>query len=97
MMCDDDKPKRGYLNGYDLLNFLERLDHEDLIMPIAVSESVAGLTKPYFDYSDEVVYGTRVGFHMSKKQDFNGILIEGLTKSDVLKFNKGYFGGERVV
>ena len=96
-MCDDDKPKRGYLNGYDLLNFLKRLDHSDLIMPIAVSEKCCGLTKPYFDDSGDIVYCTRVGFHMSKKQDFNGILIEGLTKKDVLKFNKGYFGGEKLL
>ena len=69
---------RGYLTGLDLLEFLNRLDYSDLLLPIGVSEKVTGVNKPYLDDSP-IHYAVRINSVMRKSQNFDGWILEGLT------------------
>lgn len=86
-MCE----KRGYLTLKDFRDLMNKLDYDDLIKPVAVSEKTTGLTSPYFN-DDEIIYGVRISSKIDKAQNFDGWVIEGLSKKEILKFNKNKFG-----
>ena len=91
----NDEIPRGFLNGLDLLDWLNRLDYSDLLKPIAVAEGTTGLTRDYFN-NDEIIYGVRISGKLNRDQDFDGWIIEGLSKNEILKFNEGYFSYEKL-
>lgn len=78
---------KEYITGMDLLNFLNRLDYTDLLLPIGVSEKVAGVNKPYFD-DEPIFYAVRISSVFRKSQDFDGWLIEGLTLEHITKLKE---------
>lgn len=55
----------------------------DLDLPIAVSEKTTGVNKPYFDDNETIYYAVRLTRHRNKTVDFDGWLIEGLTKEKI--------------
>lgn len=83
--------KRGYINGHDIQNWLNNLDYAERLKPIAISEKVSGLTKDYFS-DEKIVYAVRIAAHLERDKDFDGWVFEGLTREEILKYNKGRFG-----
>ena len=79
---------KDYLTGYDLLHWLKMLDHDDLIKPIAVSEKVTGVDKPYFTSEEEIYYLVRIAYRIDSDNNFNGWMLEGLTKEKIQKLKE---------
>lgn len=83
MITNDD-----YLTGYDLLRWLERLDDNELSLPVAVSTKVTGYNKPYFDESEPLSYLVRIARQRDRSKNFDGWALEGLTLTEIKKAKK---------
>ena len=83
-----------YLTLRDLMHTIEAEKScepygiDDLDLPIAVSEKTSGVNKPYFDDNETIYYAVRLTRHMNKTVDFDGWLIEGLTKDEIKEMMK---------
>lgn len=81
---------RGYITLRDIVNVAKN-NPDSLDSPIAVCERTSGLTRPYLN-DDEIIYGVRISSKYDRNQRFNGFIIEGLSKEEILKYNNGRFG-----
>ena len=85
---------RDYLTLRDLMHTIEAEKScepygiADLDLPIAVSEKTSGVNKPYFDDNETIYYAVRLTRHRNKTVDFDGWLIEGLTKDEIKEMMK---------
>ena len=78
---------KDYITGRDLLNWLNRLDYAELLQPIAISEKVAGVNKPYFE-DEPIFYAVRISNVIDRSKNFDGWIIEGLTLEHITKLKE---------